>query len=282
MDTQSNPLSRLFNRLSGSSVPDNINQLNDILRQSHAQNLIDSETLSRLEKILKFNEMHVRDVMISRAQMDVMKSTDSMERVIAYAVDTAHSRFPVIADDKDHVIGILHAKDLLKSMLNPEQFKLENIVRPAVFVPEGKPLNILLKEFQEQHNHMAIVVDEYGGISGLVTFEDLIEEIVGKIEDEFDATDGGEIVAVSAERWHIKAKTEIDAINQHFGTDFSTEEVDTIGGLVIHELGHLPVRGEKVVLGDLQFTVARADNRRLHTLMATRLKESKPKDETSE
>lgn len=226
--------------------------------------------------------MHVRDVMISRAQMDVMKSTDSMERVIAYAVDTAHSRFPVIADDKDHVIGILHAKDLLKSMLNPEQFKLENIVRPAVFVPEGKPLNILLKEFQEQHNHMAIVVDEYGGISGLVTFEDLIEEIVGKIEDEFDATDGGEIVAVSAERWHIKAKTEIDAINQHFGTDFSTEEVDTIGGLVIHELGHLPVRGEKVVLGDLQFTVARADNRRLHTLMATRLKESKPKDETSE
>lgn len=282
MDTQSNPLSRLFNRLSGSSVPDNINQLNDILRQSHAQNLIDSETLSRLEKILKFNEMHVRDVMISRAQMDVMKSTDSMERVIAYAVDTAHSRFPVIADDKDHVIGILHAKDLLKSMLNPEQFKLENIVRPAVFVPEGKPLNILLKEFQEQHNHMAIVVDEYGGISGLVTFEDLIEEIVGKIEDEFDATDGGEIVAVSAERWHIKAKTEIDAINQHFGTDFSTEEVDTIGGLVIHELGHLPVRGEKVVLGDLQFTVARADNRRLHTLMATRLKEPKIKDETPE
>lgn len=273
MDTQSNPFSRLLSRLSGSPVPENIEQLNAILRQSHTQNVIDGDTLSRLEKLLKFNEMQVRDVMISRAQMDVLKSTDSMERVIAYAVDTAHSRFPVIAHDKDHVIGILHAKDLLKFTVNPEHFKLENLVRPAVFVPESKPLSILLKEFQEQHNHMAIVVDEYGGISGLVTFEDLIEEIVGKIEDEFDETDGAEIVAVSAERWHIKAKTEIDDINQYFGTAFSKEDADTIGGLVIHELGHLPVRGEKVVLGDLQFTVARADNRRLHMLMVSHVKE---------
>lgn len=274
MDTPANPLTRLFNRISGSHAPENIQELSEILRQSCQQEIIDGDTLSRLEKLLKFNEMQVRDVMISRAQMDVMKATDNFERVIGYAIDTAHSRFPVIAEDKDHVIGILHAKDLLKSMQNPEHFKLENIVRPAVFVPEGKPLTILLKEFQEQHNHMAIVVDEYGGISGLVTFEDLIEEIVGKIEDEFDETDGAEIVAVSTERWHIKATTEIDDINQYFDTQFSKEEADTIGGLVIHELGHLPVRGEKVVLGNLQFMVARADNRRLHTLMATRIKDT--------
>ncbi len=281
MDTPANPLTRLFNRISGSHAPENIQELSEMLRQSCQQEIIDGDTLSRLENLLKFNEMQVRDVMISRAQMDVMKATDNFERVIGYAIDTAHSRFPVIAEDKDHVIGILHAKDLLKSMQNPEHFKLENIVRPAVFVPEGKPLTILLKEFQEQHNHMAIVVDEYGGISGLVTFEDLIEEIVGKIEDEFDETDGAEIVAVSTERWHIKATTEIDDINQYFDTQFSKEEADTIGGLVIHELGHLPVRGEKVVLGNLQFTVARADNRRLHTLMATRIKDVVAKEENS-
>ena len=245
--------------------------LRALLQQSHTQGIIDQDTLSRVENVLNFNQMHVRDAMISRAQMDVLKTTDSIERIIAYAVDTAHSRFPVIADDKDHIIGILHAKDLLKFTLNPEQFKLDNIIRPAVFVPESKPLNTLLKEFQEQHNHMAIVVDEYGGISGLVTFEDVIEQIVGKIEDEFDEDDSADnIFPVSAERWRIKATTEIAAINEYFGTAFSDEEADTIGGLVIHELGHLPVRGEKVQLGDLLFNVARADNRRLHTLMATR------------
>lgn len=275
MDTQSpNFLNKLLKRVSGSHVPENATELRDILRQTHQQQIIDSDTLLRLENLLKFNDMQVRDVMISRAQMDVLKATDSMERVIAYVVETAHSRFPVIAADKDHVLGILHAKDLLKHALNPEQFKLENVLRPAVFVPEGKSLNILLKEFQEQHNHMAIVVDEYGGISGLVTFEDLIEEIVGKIEDEFDDNEVADnIVAVSAERWRVNARTDIDDLNQHFGTDFSKEEADTIGGLVIHELGHLPVRGEKVMLGDWQFTVARADNRRLHTLMAIRIKE---------
>lgn len=275
MDTQSPSLiNRLFKRVSGHS-PDNLDDLFSILRQANAQDLIDSDTLSRQENLLKFNQKQVRDVMISRAQMDVLKTTDNIERIIAYTVDTAHSRFPVIAEDKDHVIGILHAKDLLKYVSNADNFKLEHILRPAVFVPEGKPLPTLLKEFQSQRNHMAIVVDEYGGISGLVTFEDLIEEIVGKIEDEFDEDDSADnISAVSAERWRIKATTEISDFNQHFGTQFSNEEVDTIGGLIIHELGHLPVRGEKVQLGDLLFNVARADNRRLHTLMVTRLKDT--------
>ena len=275
MDTQSPSLiNRLFKRVSGHS-PDNLDDLFSILRQANAQDLIDSDTLSRQENLLKFNQKQVRDVMISRAQMDVLKTTDSIERIIAYTVDTAHSRFPVIAEDKDHVIGILHAKDLLKYISNADNFKLEHILRPAVFVPEGKSLPTLLKEFQSQRNHMAIVVDEYGGISGLVTFEDLIEEIVGKIEDEFDEDDSADnISAVSAGRWRIKATTEISDFNQHLGTQFSNEEVDTIGGLIIHELGHLPVRGEKVQLGDLLFNVARADNRRLHTLMVTRLKDA--------
>lgn len=269
-DNPPNLFARLRQKFSGNILQD-MDALRALLQQSHTQGIIDQDTLSRLENVLNFNQMHVRDAMISRAQMDVLKTTDNIERIIAYAVDTAHSRFPVIADDKDHIIGILHAKDLLKFTLNPEQFKLDNIIRPAVFVPESKPLNTLLKEFQEQHNHMAIVVDEYGGISGLVTFEDVIEQIVGKIEDEFDEDDSADnIFPVSAERWRIKATTEIAAINEYFGTAFSDEEADTIGGLVIHELGHLPVRGEKVQLGDLLFNVARADNRRLHTLMATR------------
>ncbi|ULJ65567.1 HlyC/CorC family transporter [Wielerella bovis] len=275
MDSQSpSLLNKLFKRVSGSNTPDSTDKLRDILRRSTQHNVLDSDTLSRIENLFKFKEMNVRDAMMTRAQMDVIKTTDSMERIIAYVVETAHSRFPVIEEDKDHIIGILHAKDLLKYTLNPEHFKLENILRPAVFVPESKSLNILLKEFQTQRNHMAIVVDEYGGISGLVTFEDVIEQIVGKIEDEFDEDDSADqIFPVSSERWRIKATTEIEDINAYFGTTFSTEEADTIGGLVIHQLGHLPVRGEKVALGDLLFNVARADNRRLHTLMATRIKE---------
>ncbi|ULJ61284.1 HlyC/CorC family transporter [Wielerella bovis] len=275
MDSQSpSLLNKLFKHVSGSNTPDSTDKLRDILRRSTQHNILDSDTLSRIENLFKFKEMNVRDAMMTRAQMDVIKTTDSMERIIAYVVETAHSRFPVIEEDKDHIIGILHAKDLLKYTLNPEHFKLENILRPAVFVPESKPLNILLKEFQTQRNHMAIVVDEYGGISGLVTFEDVIEQIVGKIEDEFDEDDSADqIFPVSSERWRIKATTEIEDINTYFGTTFSTEEADTIGGLVIQQLGHLPVRGEKVVLGDLLFNVARADNRRLHTLMATRIKE---------
>ncbi|MDO4433935.1 MAG: transporter associated domain-containing protein [Alysiella sp.] len=274
MNETPNFLERLLKRVSGSQTPETQQDMLDLFKQACEQQVFDTDTLQRLENVLRLNNTAVRDAMMTRAQMDVIKSTDSMERIIAYVVETAHSRFPVIADDKDHVLGIVHAKDLLKYTLNPEHFKLEHILRPAVFVPESKPLNVLLKEFQSQRNHMAIVVDEYGGISGLVTFEDLIEQIVGKIEDEFDEDDSADnIFAVSAERWRINAVTEIEAINAHLGTHFSNEEVDTIGGLVIQELGHLPVRGEKVILGDWQFTVARADKRRLHTLMMVRVKE---------
>lgn len=264
---------RLINRLTG-DAPETADEVVNILRQAHEQEVFDADTLVRLEKVLDFAELEVRDAMITRSQMDVIKAGDSIERIIAYVVETAHSRFPVIGEDKDEVLGILHAKDLLKYTLNPEQFNLNAVLRSAVFVPESKPLNLLLKEFREQRNHMAIVVDEYGGTSGLVTFEDIIEQIIGDIEDEFDEDESADnIFPVSAERYRINATTEIEDINQYFGTDYSDEEADTIGGLVIQEIGHLPVRGEKVIIGPLQFTIVRADNRRLHTLMAMRVKE---------
>ncbi|HFC8842066.1 TPA: HlyC/CorC family transporter [Neisseria oralis] len=273
-DSQSKPnfFERLISRLSGE--PDSAEDVVNLLRQAHEQEVFDSDTLFRLEKVLDFAELEVRDAMITRSQMNVIKENDGIDRIVAYIIETSHSRFPVISGDKDEVLGILHAKDLLKFMANPEQFNLQNILRPAVFVPEGKSLNSLLKELREQRNHMAIVIDEYGGVSGLVTFEDIIEQIVGDIEDEFDEDESADnIHAVSAERWRINAVTEIEDVNAFFGTDYSDEEADTIGGLVIQELGRLPVRGEKVVVGPLQFTVARADKRRLHTLMAVRVKE---------
>ena len=273
-DSQSKPnfFERLISRLSGE--PDSAEDVVNLLRQAHEQEVFDADTLSRLEKVLDFAELEVRDAMITRSQMNVIKENDGIDRIVAYIIETSHSRFPVISGDKDEVLGILHAKDLLKFMANPEQFNLQNILRPAVFVPEGKSLNSLLKELREQRNHMAIVIDEYGGVSGLVTFEDIIEQIVGDIEDEFDEDESADnIHAVSAERWRINAVTEIEDVNAFFGTDYSDEEADTIGGLVIQELGRLPVRGEKVVVGPLQFTVARADKRRLHTLMAVKVKE---------
>ncbi|HFB2541829.1 TPA: HlyC/CorC family transporter [Neisseria gonorrhoeae] len=253
---KTNFFERLIARLA--REPDSAEDVLNLLRQAHEQEVFDADTLTRLEKVLDFAELEVRD---------------AIERITAYVIDTAHSRFPVIGEDKDEVLGILHAKDLLKYMFNPEQFHLKSVLRPAVFVPEGKSLTALLKEFREQRNHMAIVIDEYGGTSGLVTFEDIIEQIVGDIEDEFDEDESADnIHSVSAERWRIHAATEIEDINAFFGTEYGSEEADTIGGLVIQELGHLPVRGEKVLIGGLQFTVARADNRRLHTLMATRVK----------
>lgn len=273
-DSQSKPnfFERLISRLSGE--PDSAEDVVNLLRQAHEQEVFDADTLFRLEKVLDFAELEVRDAMITRSQMNVIKENDGIDRIVAYIIETSHSRFPVISGDKDEVLGILHAKDLLKFMANPEQFNLQNILRPAVFVPEGKSLNSLLKELREQRNHMAIVIDEYGGTSGLVTFEDVIEEIIGDIEDEFDEDDSADnIFAVSAERWRINAVTEIEDINAFFGTDYRSEEADTIGGLVIQELGRLPVRGDKIILPPLQFTVARADHRRLHTLMAVRVKE---------
>jgi magnesium and cobalt transporter len=260
---------RLVNRISG-EVPDTEEEVLQTLREAHERQVFDADTLQYLENVLDFADLEVRDAMITRSQMDVIKIEDPLDKIIAYIIDTTHSRFPVIGEDKDEILGILHAKDLLKYWGRSEHFQLEQILRPAVFVPEGKSLSTLLKEFREQRNHMAIVVDEYGGTSGLVTFEDVIEPIFGDIEDEFDEDDSADnISAVSAERFRVNAVTEIEDINVFFGTDYSDDEVDTIGGLVIQELGHMPVRGEKITIGKLNFTVAKADARRLQTLMVT-------------
>lgn len=260
---------RLVNRISG-EAPDTEEEVLQTLREAHERQVFDADTLQYLENVLDFADLEVRDAMITRSQMDVIKIEDPLDKIIAYIIDTTHSRFPVIGEDKDEILGILHAKDLLKYWGRSEHFQLEQILRPAVFVPEGKSLSTLLKEFREQRNHMAIVVDEYGGTSGLVTFEDVIEPIFGDIEDEFDEDDSVDnISAVSAERFRVNAVTEIEDINVFFGTDYSDDEVDTIGGLVIQELGHMPVRGEKITIGKLNFTVAKADARRLQTLMVT-------------
>ncbi|MCO6506976.1 MAG: CBS domain-containing protein [Snodgrassella sp.] len=260
---------RLVNRISG-EAPDTEEEVLQTLREAHERQVFDADTLQYLENVLDFADLEVRDAMITRSQMDVLKIEDPLDKIIAYIIDTTHSRFPVIGEDKDEILGILHAKDLLKYWGRGEHFQLEQILRPAVFVPEGKSLSTLLKEFREQRNHMAIVVDEYGGTSGLVTFEDVIEPIFGDIEDEFDEDDSADnILAVSAERFRVNAVTEIEDINVFFGTDYSDDEVDTIGGLVIQELGHMPVRGEKITIGKLNFTVAKADARRLQTLMVT-------------
>lgn len=268
-----NLLERIIHRISG-NAPDTAEGVLVLLQQAHEQQAFDADTMQRLEKVLDFAELEVRDAMITRSQMSVVKAGDSLERIIPYIIETAHSRFPVIDSDKDTILGILHAKDLLKYIGSSEPFDLESLLRPACFVPEGKSLNALLKTFREQRLHMAIVVDEYGGTSGLVTFEDVIEQIIGNIEDEFDEDDSADnIFPVSAERWRINAVTEIEDINAYFGTDYSGEEADTIGGLVIQELGRLPVRGDKIALPPLLFTVARADHRRLHTLMAVRMKD---------
>lgn len=260
---------RIFSRLSN-DTPESPAEILDVLRLAADNEVVDKETLELLENVLDFADLEVRDVMVTRSQMDVIKANDSIERIIAYVQETSHSRFPVIGEDKDEVLGIVHAKDLLRFFGQPEQFQLANILRPAVFVPESKSLTNIMKDFRAQRNHMAVVIDEYGGVSGLVTLEDVTEEIMGDIEDEFDLDDNeDQIFAISAERFRVNATTEVEDFNEHFKTQFSDEEVDTIGGLVIQEFGRLPARGEKITIGDWTFTIARADARRLHVLLVT-------------
>lgn len=260
---------RILSRLNN-DTPENPEEVLEVLRSAAENEAVDKETLELLENVLDFADLEVRDVMVTRSQMDVIKANDSIERIVAYVQETSHSRFPVIGEDKDEVLGILHAKDLLQFFGRPEQFQLNKILRPAVFVPESKSLSNIMKDFRTERNHMAIVIDEYGGVSGLVTLEDVTEEIMGDIEDEFDLDDNeDQIFAISADRFRVDATTEVEDFNDYFKTDFSDEEVDTIGGLVIQEFGRLPARGEKITIGNWTFTIARADARRLHVLLVT-------------
>lgn len=253
--------------------PETPDELLETLHTAYDRNLLDENTLKMVEGVLAFSEMEVRDVMVSRSQMDVIRSNESLERIIDIVTETTHSRFPVIGEDKDDVLGILHSKDLLHFFARPDRFNLKEILRPAQFVPESKSLSDLLRECQSNRTHMIMIVDEYGGTSGLITIEDLIEEITGDIEDEFDLDDSAaNIVELSEGRYRVKATTTIEDINEFFSTRFSDEEADTIGGLVISEVGYLPEKGEKITLENMEISVVRVDPRRLHTLIIVRNK----------
>ncbi|MDD5331166.1 MAG: transporter associated domain-containing protein [Sulfuricella sp.] len=253
--------------------PEDREQLIELLYSAYERNLLDADALAMIEGVLQVSEMQVRDVMIPRAQMDVVDIADTPEQFIPFVIETAHSRFPVIDKDKDDIIGILLAKDLLRYYAG-EEFNVRDMLRPAVFIPESKRLNVLLKEFRSNRNHIAIVVDEYGGVSGIVTIEDVLEQIVGEIEDEYDYDDGeGNIIRAPDGRFRVKAQAEIADFNEVMGTRFSDQDYDTVGGLVVSKFGRLPKRGEQVAFEGLKFSVLRADSRRLHSLIVERLEE---------
>jgi magnesium and cobalt transporter len=253
--------------------PEDREQLIELLHSSFEKNLLDADALAMIEGVLQVSEMQVRDVMIPRSQMDVIDITDEPEQFIPFVIETAHSRFPVIGENKDDVIGILLAKDLLRYYAG-EDFNVRDMLRPAVFIPEAKRLNVLLKEFRSNRNHIAIVVDEYGGVAGMVTIEDVLEQIVGDIEDEYDYDETEDNIFQDASgRYRIKALTEIADFNEAIGVDFSDEEFSTIGGLVVSKFGRLPKRGESISFDGLKFTILRADSRRVHTLLLEKLPE---------
>jgi magnesium and cobalt transporter len=253
--------------------PEDREQLLHLLHSAYERNLLDADALAMIEGVLQVSEMQARDIMIPRSQMDVIDISESPAQFIPAVIQTAHSRFPVIGENKDNVIGVLLAKDLLRYYAGEEEFNVREMLRPAVFIPESKPLNVLLKEFRVSRNHIAIVVDEYGGVAGLVTIEDVLEQIVGDIEDEHDIDDIDEkIVEERGGQYRVKALTEIADFNEIFGTDYDDAEVDTIGGLVLKRFGRIPKRGEQISFDNLSFKVLRADSRRMHLLQVVRKK----------
>jgi magnesium and cobalt transporter len=259
--------------------PEDRDELMSILRSCYERNLVDADALSMIEGVLQVSEMQARDIMVPRSQMDVIDIKESPDQFIPTVMQTGHSRFPVIGESKDNVIGILLAKDLLRYYAGEEEFDVREMLRPAVFIPESKPLNVLLKDFRRTRNHMAIVVDEYGGVAGLITIEDVIEQIVGDIEDEYDFEDVEDnIVQDKGGQYRVKALTEIADFNSAFGTSYSDQEFDTIGGLVLSRFGRVPKRGEQVRVDDLLFKVLRADSRRIHLLQVLRAEKAQAKN----
>jgi len=247
--------------------PEDREQLVELLHGAYENHLMDADSLAMIEGVLQVSEMQVRDVMIPRSQMDIIDITDPPESFIPHVIKTAHSRFPVIEDDKNDVIGILLAKDLLRYYAG-EDFDVRDMLRPAIFIPEAKRLNVLLKEFRSNRNHIAIVVDEYGGVAGMVTIEDVLEQIVGDIEDEYDYDEDEDNILKDAKgHFRVKALTEIDDFNEAVGTHLSHEEFSTIGGLVVNKFGHLPKRGDTIVIDNLSISVLRADSRRLYSIL---------------
>ncbi len=266
-------LDRLSHALLGE--PATREDLVQILRDAQSRDLLDRDSLDMIEGVFQVSEMKVRDIMIPRAQMDVVDRNARPEDYLPMIIASGHSRFPMIDGDKDKVIGILLAKDLLRYFQLDKKrrthFKIHDMLRPAVFVPESKRLNVLLREFRANRNHMAIVVDEYGGVAGIVTIEDVLEQIVGEIADEYDIDEETMILPRVNGEYVVKALTPLDDFNARLSTKFRHEDVDTIGGLVMTTFGHLPKRGEKVAIGDWEFEVLRADSRRIHLLKVSPL-----------
>ena len=256
-----------------SAEPKDREQLVRLLRDAQQRGLFDADAQGMIEGVLQVSEMQVRDIMIPRSQMVVVKRDASPEELLPVIVESGHSRFPVVGDSIDEVVGVLLAKDLLRYCSEEERasFSVREVLRPAVFVPESKRLNVLLREFRASRNHLAIVVDEYGGVAGMVTIEDVLEQIVGEIEDEHDIDEDTYIRKYSDINYTVKALTPIEDFNEYFGTSFSDEEFDTIGGLITHKLGRLPKRGESLILDNISFQVLNADSRRIHMLKVTLL-----------
>jgi len=251
--------------------PETREDLIALLHLGLERNLLDADALTMMEGVLGVADMQVRDVMVPRAQMDVIDISEEPEQFIPLVIKTAHSRFPVVDDNRDNVIGILLAKDLLRFYAG-EEFNVRDMLRPAIFVPESKRLNVLLREFRANRTHIAIVVDEYGGVAGLVTIEDVLEQIVGEIEDEYDFDETEDnIVPDRLGKFRVKAATELEDFNKALGSDFSSADFDTVGGLLMSHFGRLPKRGERISFEGLTFQVLRADSRRLHSVLVDRL-----------
>jgi magnesium and cobalt transporter len=261
-DNQKSWLSKLANIFT--DEPQNRDDLLEILLEAHQNGLLDTDALNMMKGALKVADLQVRQVMVPRAQMVVIPLTSDIETVLPIIVESGHSRFPVVGEDKDELEGILLAKDVLKSFVKDEKdFNLREILRPAVVIPESKQVNILLNEFRTSRNHMAIIIDEYGGVAGLVTIEDILEVIVGEIDDEYDDHEDPYIMKVKDDVYRINALTTIEEFNEAFDCDFDDAEFDTVGGLVASVAGRLPETGEEITVGDIRFKVIKSDKRRI-------------------
>ena len=246
--------------------PQDRDDLMDILREAQENRLLDAEALTMIEGVMQVSEMRVRDVMIPRIQMVVLPRDADVESIYSIVIESAHSRFPVTGEDRSEIVGILMAKDLLAKSQENKSYKVEDIMRSAEFIPESKRLNVLLREFRTNRNHMAIVVDEYGTSAGLVTIEDVLEQIVGEIEDEHDNEEVDYIQKNNNGEYSVRALMPIEDFNKQFSLDWKDDEFDTIGGLLMHKLGHMPKKDEKVVIGNYRFEVLKADKRRVYLL----------------
>jgi len=254
--------------------PKDREELLRLLRDARQRELLDADSLHMIEGVLEVSEMQARDIMVPRSQMDVVERNATLQEILPMVIESAHSRFPVIGENRDEVVGLLLAKDLLPFVAKGDgsDFNMRDVLRPAFFIPESKRLNVLLKEFRSSRNHMAVVVDEYGGVAGLVTIEDVIEQIVGEIEDEHDVEDEESfILPVGDGHFTVRGLTPIEDFNEHFGVEFSDEDFDTVAGLVLGELGHMPKRGESLEFDGFRFLVQRCDNRRIYLLDVSRV-----------